>query len=151
MAGLTVSRVNFERRRVDVAQAVSEPRGAITWGTPKNHERRSVLLLELLMEALAQRCSGRKPDDLVFVGAGAGSFARATSETGCSTPLSPAAWRTTRPSHGSRFMTCATRRRPSLFRGSQRVVSDARVSRMRLGGCHAVQNLSDYGLDERDD
>lgn len=74
MAGLKVSRVNFARHRVDVAQAVSEPRGVIVWGTPKNHERRSVPFPELLTEALARRCSGRKPDDLVFVGADGGVF-----------------------------------------------------------------------------
>jgi integrase len=74
MAGLKVSRVNFARRRVDVAQAVSEPRGVIVWGTPKNHERRSVPFPEMLTDALQQRCSGRGPDDLVFVGADGGVF-----------------------------------------------------------------------------
>ncbi|WP_240977293.1 site-specific integrase [Planctomonas sp. JC2975] len=74
MAGLKVGRINFERRRVDVAQAVSEPRGVIVWGTPKNHERRSVPFPDLLSSGLEQRCAGRDADDLVFAGADGGVF-----------------------------------------------------------------------------
>ncbi len=72
MAGLTINRVDFLRRRIDVARAVSEPRGVIVWGAPKNHERRSVPFPNLLTSPLEQRCAGRDPDDSVFVGADGG-------------------------------------------------------------------------------
>lgn len=68
MAGLAINRVDFGRRRIDVARAVSEPRGVIVWGTPKNHERRSVPFPELLLSPLEERCAGRDAEDLVFVG-----------------------------------------------------------------------------------
>jgi integrase len=68
MAGLRINRVDFERRRIDVARAVSEPRGVIVWGTPKNHERRSVPFPDLLAPSLEQRCAGRNPEDPVFIG-----------------------------------------------------------------------------------
>jgi integrase len=72
MAGLTVGRVDFGRRRLDVARAVSEPRGVIVWGTPKNHERRSVPFPDLLSAPLRNRCAGRDPDAPVFTGADGG-------------------------------------------------------------------------------
>lgn len=72
MAGLTVEHLDFGRRRIDVAAAVSEPRGVITWGTPKNHERRSVPFPEFLTPLLRRRCAGKPQDGLVFTGADGG-------------------------------------------------------------------------------
>ena len=72
MAGLRVNRVDFVRRRIDVAHAVSEPRGVIIRGTPKNHERRSVPFPALLTNSLEERCAGQNPDDPVFTGADGG-------------------------------------------------------------------------------
>ncbi len=72
MAGLRINRIDFVRRRIDVVQAVSEPRGVIVWVTPKNHERRSVPFPELLTPSLGQRCVGRDPAEQVFVGADGG-------------------------------------------------------------------------------
>lgn len=72
MAGLRINRVDFARRRIDVARAVSEPRGALVWGTPKNHERRSVPFPDLLTAALEARCAGRGPENVVFTGADGG-------------------------------------------------------------------------------
>ncbi|GAA1110038.1 tyrosine-type recombinase/integrase [Arthrobacter flavus] len=66
MAGLKVGRLDMLRRRVAVVEAVSEPRGTIVWGTPKNHEGRSVPFPEFLSEILAKRCENKKREDLVF-------------------------------------------------------------------------------------
>ena len=52
MAALKVKRVDLERRRVDVAEAVTEPTGTIIWGTPKNHHGRSVPFPSFLNEML---------------------------------------------------------------------------------------------------
>jgi integrase len=68
MAALKVGRIDTLRRRLDVAEAVSAPRGELVWSTPKSHSSRSVPYPQLLTDALAQRCEGKKRDDLVFAG-----------------------------------------------------------------------------------
>ncbi|GAA2751196.1 site-specific integrase [Amnibacterium kyonggiense] len=72
MAALRVDRVDMVRRRIEVADAVSEPRGQLVWGTPKTHERRSVPFPALLLEPLRVRCAGKAKDDFVFTGADGG-------------------------------------------------------------------------------
>ncbi|MBI5160744.1 MAG: site-specific integrase [Micrococcales bacterium] len=72
MAALRVERVDLARRRLEVAEAVSEPRGQLIWGSPKSHERRSVPFPSLLVESLTRRCAGRNGDALVFVGTDGG-------------------------------------------------------------------------------
>jgi integrase len=66
MGLLKARRVDLKRRRLDIAEAVTEPDGEIIWGTPKNHERRSVPFPTFLSNALKQRMEGRNPDDLIF-------------------------------------------------------------------------------------
>lgn len=68
MAALKVGRLDMLRRRLEVAEAVSAPRGQLVWSTPKSHSSRSVPFPEFLAESLAVRCEGRKRDELVFVG-----------------------------------------------------------------------------------
>lgn len=72
LAALRVNRIDYARRRIDVARAVSEPRGVIIWGTPKNHERRSVPFPDLLTTALQHRSAGKDPEGIVFSGADGG-------------------------------------------------------------------------------
>ncbi|TFC19495.1 site-specific integrase [Cryobacterium glucosi] len=69
MAALKVGRVDLSRRRIEVAEAVSEVGGAAVWGTPKGHGRRSVPFPALLATELAQRCQGKRQKDLVFTSA----------------------------------------------------------------------------------
>ncbi len=40
--------------------------GRLTWGTPKNHQRRSVPVPRFLADLLAVEVAGKGPDDLVF-------------------------------------------------------------------------------------
>jgi len=67
LAGLKSSQIDLVRRRIDVVEAVSDPRGRVIWGTPKSHERRSVPFPDVLTDALIARCEGKHPDDLVFM------------------------------------------------------------------------------------
>ncbi|MBA8825170.1 integrase [Saccharopolyspora lacisalsi] len=66
LAALTVGRVDLTRRRVLVAESVTEVNGEVVWGTPKTHERRSVPLPRFLAEELTERVIGRASDALLF-------------------------------------------------------------------------------------
>lgn len=72
MAGLRVGRLDLVKNRIDVVEAMSDPRGKVVWGTPKSHERRSVPFPEFLRTPLAARCVDKLADDLVFMGVDAG-------------------------------------------------------------------------------
>ena len=67
LAALRVSRLDLMRRRLTVAEAVTEVRGHLTWGTPKSHQHRSVPVPRFLLDDLAALVAGRAPEDLVFV------------------------------------------------------------------------------------
>lgn len=68
MAALKVGRLDMLRRRLDVVEAVSAPRGELVWATPKSHSGRSVPFPEFLADPLARRCEGKSREDLVFTG-----------------------------------------------------------------------------------
>jgi integrase len=72
MAALKVESLQMLEKRINVAEAVTEPRGQITWGTPKTHERRWVPMPDFLVEVLAARCVGKQRQDLVFTNANGG-------------------------------------------------------------------------------
>jgi integrase len=59
IAVLKVGRIDFARRRFEVAEAVSDPRGVLVWSTPKTHERRQVAFPALLLPLLQARCAGK--------------------------------------------------------------------------------------------
>lgn len=66
LAALKVGRVDLVRRRVTVAESVTEVNGELVWGNPKTHERRAVPVPRFVAAELADRIAGRGPDDLVF-------------------------------------------------------------------------------------
>jgi hypothetical protein len=66
VAGLKVGRVNLLKRRLTVAETLSEVNGDLVWGTPKNHAARSVPIPSFLVDMLAEVAAGKAPDDLVF-------------------------------------------------------------------------------------
>jgi integrase len=66
MSALRVSRLDLQRRRVNVAVAFSEVRGQLIEGTPKSHHRRSVPLPRFLVDELAAHIDGKAKDALVF-------------------------------------------------------------------------------------
>lgn len=65
MAALRIQDFDMLRRRVDVARSVTEANG-LDWGTPKDHERRSVPFPKALADELAALMVGKRRDDLVF-------------------------------------------------------------------------------------
>ena len=65
-AALRVKRVDLLRRRLVVAESVTEVGGRLVWGTPKSHQSRSVPIPRSLVDLLAEVTSTRQLDDLVF-------------------------------------------------------------------------------------
>jgi integrase len=66
VAALRVKRVDLLRRRLTVAESVTEVSGRLVWGTPKSHAARSVPLPRSLVDLLTIVSAGKGPDDLVF-------------------------------------------------------------------------------------
>ena len=76
LAALKVGRVDLMRRRLDVVESVVEVKSVLTWGTPKDHERRSVPVPKFLAEKLTVFVAGRPPDELLFSGVRGGGVLR---------------------------------------------------------------------------
>ncbi len=66
LAALRVRRVDLLRRRLEIAESVTELGGVMTFGTTKTHQRRSVPLPRFLVDEVAVLVAGRSPDELVF-------------------------------------------------------------------------------------
>jgi integrase len=66
LAALRVSSVEPLRRRLTVAESVTEVDGHMVFGEPKWAHARSVPLPRSLVDDLARACQGRRPDDLLF-------------------------------------------------------------------------------------
>lgn len=65
-AALRVKRVDLVRRRLVVAESVTEVNGRLVWGAPKTHARRTVPLPRFLVSDLEPLITGKEPDDLIF-------------------------------------------------------------------------------------
>jgi integrase len=72
LAALRAHRVDLVRRRLLVAESVTEVNGVAVFGTPKSHQRRSVPVPRFLVEPIAAHLAGRKQEDLVFPSPGGG-------------------------------------------------------------------------------
>jgi len=68
LAALKVGRVDTMRRRITVAESVTEVAGTLTWGTPKAHQQRSVPIPRFLIDELDLIKAGKGPTDLLFTG-----------------------------------------------------------------------------------
>jgi len=60
------------RRRLEVAESVTEVNGLAVFGTPKTHQRRSVPVPRFLVDDLTLLTAGRGPDELLFTAPGGG-------------------------------------------------------------------------------
>jgi integrase len=67
LAALRVSRIDLIRRRIYIAESVTEVAGGrLDWGLPKTHERRWVPVPRFLVDDLTAHVAARGPEDLVF-------------------------------------------------------------------------------------
>jgi len=66
LAALRVSRVDMTRRRITVAESVTEVAGKAVFGTPKTHATRSVSLPQFLLDRLADQVADKPDDAFVF-------------------------------------------------------------------------------------
>lgn len=69
VAALRVGRVDMLRRRLTVAESVTEVNGRATFGTPKNHQRRAVPVPRFLVDDLTAALAGKGPDEFAFTAA----------------------------------------------------------------------------------
>ena len=67
MAALRVRAVDLLRGRLVIEEAVTEVDGALVWGAPKDHQRRTVPVPAFLRSLLEQTIEGKSAHDLVFV------------------------------------------------------------------------------------
>lgn len=65
-AALRVRRLDAERRRLTVAESVSEVGGRQVWSTPKTHRTRRVPVPRTLLAHLEAATVGKGPDELLF-------------------------------------------------------------------------------------
>jgi integrase len=72
LAALRVGRVDTMRRRINVAESVTEDVGRLVWGDPKNHQQRSVPFPKFLVDGFDLLKAGKGPKDLLFTGARGG-------------------------------------------------------------------------------
>lgn len=70
MAALRVGRVDPQRGRLEVVEAVVDVNGRMIFGSPKSHQHRSVPVPSFLREDLAAALVGKGPQDLVFTSPG---------------------------------------------------------------------------------
>ncbi|MEU8242094.1 tyrosine-type recombinase/integrase [Actinoplanes missouriensis] len=66
LAALRVKRVDLVRRRLLIAESMTEINGKAVFGTPKTHQRRSVPVPRFLIDPLQVQIANRSRDDLVF-------------------------------------------------------------------------------------
>jgi Site-specific recombinase XerD len=61
-----VRSLDLLRRRASITEAVADVNGHAVFGTPKNHQRRSVPLPRFLADELAGHLAGKEPESFVF-------------------------------------------------------------------------------------
>lgn len=66
LAALRVGRVDLLRRRLTIAESVTEVEGKAVFGTPKGHATRSVAVPRSIVDELTEQVAGRGADELVF-------------------------------------------------------------------------------------
>lgn len=66
VAALRVKRVDLLRKRLTVAESVTEVSGRLVWGTPKSHQSRQVPIPRSVADLLFEVMAGKAADDLVF-------------------------------------------------------------------------------------
>ncbi|GAA2501188.1 tyrosine-type recombinase/integrase [Terrabacter carboxydivorans] len=73
LSALKVRRVNLLRRRLVVAESVTEVGGRLVWSTPKTNRTRTVPFPPALGPGIEALCVGKGPDDLLFTAPGGGA------------------------------------------------------------------------------
>lgn len=66
LAALRVRRVNLLRRRLIVAESVTEVAGRAVWSLPKTNRTRTVPFPPSLAQGIEALCQGKGPEDLLF-------------------------------------------------------------------------------------
>jgi integrase len=83
LAALPVGRVDLKRRRLQIAEAMTEVNGGVlAWGPTKSHENRSVPIPRFLADELGPLLAGRAAEALVFTAAEGGPLRNRNARRG---------------------------------------------------------------------
>ena len=134
-AALRVGHVDMLARRATITEAVTEVNGRSVFGTPKNHQRRTVPLPRFLLDDLARLMEGREPDAFVFTAPDSGHLRLSNWRTRVFDPAVRAAGLVDVSPHDLRHTAA------SLAVGSGASIKD--VQRM-LGHASAAMTLDVY-------
>lgn len=66
LAALRVGRLDLDRRRAEIVEAVTEVRGQAVFSSPKTHQTRNVPVPRFLVDDLTTAVAGKPKDDFVF-------------------------------------------------------------------------------------
>jgi integrase len=80
--GLTVADVDISRRRLNISSNAVIVNGHVIVGTPKTHERRTVVYPAFLDEAMARAVTLKRPDELIFPAETGGYLRPGNSKSG---------------------------------------------------------------------
>ncbi|WP_396653579.1 tyrosine-type recombinase/integrase [Microbacterium sp. WCS2018Hpa-9] len=80
--GLTVTDVDVARRRLNISSNAVIVNGHVVVGTPKTHERRTVVYPAFLDAAMAQAVTLKRPDELIFPAETGGYLRPGNSKSG---------------------------------------------------------------------
>lgn len=80
--GLTVSDIDFDRGRINVAKSATRVGGTVEMGTPKNGKARQVPMPKIVRDALQTEVEGKEPGDLVFSNAEGGYLRQQSAAPG---------------------------------------------------------------------
>ena len=74
LPALRVRRLDEVRRRLTIAESVTEVSGRLVWSTPTSHQTRTVPVPRSLLPVLVEAAVGKGPDDLLFTAPGGGTL-----------------------------------------------------------------------------
>jgi integrase len=80
--GLTVADVDVSRRRLNISSNAVVVNGHVIVGTPKTHERRTVVYPAFLDAAMARAIAHKRPDELIFPAESGGYLRPGNSQSG---------------------------------------------------------------------
>lgn len=136
LAALRPGRLDLERRRADIVEAVAEVRGQAVFSSPKTHQSRTVPIPRSLVAELRRQVDGKRADEFVFTAPRGGVLRLQNFRHHVFDPAVRAAGLDGLTPHGLRYTAA------SLAITSR---ADVKVVQRMLGHASATMTLDLYG------